>query len=593
MSLRNSHASNVVVATLMAITLMFVAVGTTSAAVIEHAMGTTAVAYTPQRVVTLGQGATEAALALGVTPVGAVASWVGDPWYPQIADEMNGVTLVGGETQPDLETIARLKPDLIIGSKLRHQAIYNQLSAIAPTVFAETIGMAWKENLPLYANAMGKEEEGLRILQAWEDRIADFKAKMGDRLSTEVSIVRFGGGEVRIYTTGFPGSVIREAGLKRPKAQQVADWDSSPQVVTLQSMERILEIDGDVIFVMTSDWWSGPEGGSELEKKWVSHPLWRSLKAARSGDVHHVNEINWNLGGGILSANRMLDDLFAFFLNEWVIAHAMGTTIVPASTERVVVLDNGGLDNVLALGIKPVGATTVFNDDPFPSYIKRAYDVEGIANVGTIDQPSLERIARLRPDLILGSRDTHEAIYNALSQIAPTVLVPTLGATWKENLSLQAEALGIPGEGEELLARYDARLEELRSRLGDRLNTTEISVLRARSDHTRAYLRQSFSGGIIEDAGLPRPPSQRGNSFMERLGAESIPQMDGDVILWFSRDPENSLLQRTIVTNPLWAQLDAVKNGRVHQVDWEAWLSGLGITAANLIVDDLFEYVAE
>ncbi|HXF62785.1 MAG TPA: iron-siderophore ABC transporter substrate-binding protein, partial [Caldilineaceae bacterium] len=161
-------------------------------------MGTATVTCAPQRVVTLEQGATDAALALGVTPVGAVDPW-GDKWYGYLADQVQGVAAVGAETEPNLETIALLDPDLIIGSRLRHEAIYDQLQQIAPTVFSETIGRTWKANFQLYAQALCREEKGAELIAAWEQRIADFRAKMGDRLNTEVSLVRFRAGEVRIY----------------------------------------------------------------------------------------------------------------------------------------------------------------------------------------------------------------------------------------------------------------------------------------------------------------------------------------------------------------------------------------------------------
>lgn len=278
--------------------------------VVQHAMGTTEVSCEPRRVVTLGQGATDTALALGVTPVGVVDPWGGE-WYAYIADQVEGIASVGTETQPNLEAISALEPDLILGSKLRHEAIYEHLSAIAPTVFAETIGRTWKANLPLYAQALCLEEGGREILAAWDARLADFQERMGEKLATEVSLVRYRDDEVRIYTTGFPGSVLQDAGLSRPESQHVQDWDSAPQVMTL-SKEQIPLMDADVLFYMVSDW--GDHGGSEIQGEWTNHPLWQTLQVVREGNVHPVDEDHWNLGGGIQAANRMLDDLYAFFL---------------------------------------------------------------------------------------------------------------------------------------------------------------------------------------------------------------------------------------------------------------------------------------
>ena len=88
---------------------------------VEHAMGKTEVPANPKRVVILTNEGTEALLELGVKPVGAVKSWTGDPWYPHIKDKMKDVKVVGDEGQVNVETIASLQPDLIIGNKMRHE----------------------------------------------------------------------------------------------------------------------------------------------------------------------------------------------------------------------------------------------------------------------------------------------------------------------------------------------------------------------------------------------------------------------------------------------------------------------------------------
>ena len=166
---------------------------------VEHAMGSTTLEKTPEKIVILTNEGTEALLALGVTPVGAVQSCTGDPWYDHIADEMKDVEVVGLESEVNVEAIAALQPDLIIGNKMRQEAIYEQLNAIAPTVFAEDLRGNWKHNFELYAKALNKEEKGKEVLEAYDARIADLKEKLGDKLNMKVSMVRFMAGDVRIY----------------------------------------------------------------------------------------------------------------------------------------------------------------------------------------------------------------------------------------------------------------------------------------------------------------------------------------------------------------------------------------------------------
>jgi iron complex transport system substrate-binding protein len=276
--------------------------------------------------------------------------------------------------------------------------------------------------------------------------------------------------------------------------------------------------------------------------------------------------------------------------SERVVTHAMGEASVPADPQRIVVLDNGALDNLLALGTKPVGATTVSLEDPFFTYL--ADQTAGIDTVGTIDQPNLESIVAMKPDLIIGSKDTHEAIYDKLTQIAPTVFTETLGLDWKANLKIQADAVGKSAEANELISSYDQRVEEFQTKMGDKLAKTQVSILRPRGDHIRIYLSESFSGKIIENIGLARPVAQSETEFAKKVTEEQIADLDGDIIFWFSRDPEN-MLKTKLMNSPLWTDLKAVKADNVHEVSPETWLSGMGVQSVNLILDDLFTHLVK
>lgn len=275
--------------------------------VVRHAMGETRIPRTPERIVVLTNEATEALLALGIKPVGAVNSWVGDPWYDHIADRMEGVQPLGMENQPNLEAIAALQPDLILGTKMRHEKIYPQLSQIAPTVFSETIRGRWQENFMLWAEAVNRKAEGERLLQEWDRRLEDFRQKAGDKLNLQVSLVRFMPGHVRIlYKDTFAGSILEEIGFRRPPAQDKADFAAEV------TKERIPEMDGDILFYYTYE--PGDGQASQIEKEWTNDPLWKNLPVVKAGKAYRVDDVIWNTAGGILAAHRLLDDLYRYVL---------------------------------------------------------------------------------------------------------------------------------------------------------------------------------------------------------------------------------------------------------------------------------------
>lgn len=282
---------------------------------IEHAMGSTTLDKTPQKVVVLSNEGTEALLALGVTPVGAVQSWLGDPWYDHIKDDMQGVEVVGTESEVNLEKIASLKPDLIIGTKIRQEAVYDQLSAIAPTVFSETLRGDWKENFTLYAKALNLEEKGNEVLSQFDAHVEDVKQKLGDKVNQEVSVVRFMAGKSRIYyTDSFSGVIFNQLGFKRtqPQADLFAADNKLGNLAIEVGKEVIPKMDGDILFYFTYAP-KGDQAALDTAKEWTNDPLWKNLNAVKTGNVHEVSDAVWNTAGGVLAANLMLDDIADIF----------------------------------------------------------------------------------------------------------------------------------------------------------------------------------------------------------------------------------------------------------------------------------------
>jgi len=279
---------------------------------VEHAMGTTEVPATPEKVVILTNEGTEALLAMGVKPIGAVKSWTGDPWYPHIADQMEGVQVVGTESEVNLEAIVALQPDLIIGNKMRQEEIYDQLNEIAPTIFAETLRGDWKVNFELYSKAINKVDEGKQVLGNFDARIEELKEKAD--LDKEVSVVRFMGDHTRIYYTDtFSGVIFDQIGLKRPaQLEEFFADDPNDMFMRKAGKEQIPQMDGDIIFYFTYETGDGTASATETEM--LNDPLWKNLKAVKEGNVYKVDDAIWNTAGGVLAANLMLDDLEKYII---------------------------------------------------------------------------------------------------------------------------------------------------------------------------------------------------------------------------------------------------------------------------------------
>ncbi len=265
------------------------------------------------------------------------------------------------------------------------------------------------------------------------------------------------------------------------------------------------------------------------------------------------------------------------------ITHALGTTEIKKRPERVVVLDVGELDNVVSLGIKPVGWAPSEGSQQIPGYLKK--DVGGPKSVGTVNNLDLEAINELKPDLILGSKLRAEKHYKDLSKIAPTVFSIRPGFTWKENYLLNAAALDKTADAKKQLEAYEAKAKKLGADLGDRKPT--ISMVRYLPQFIRLYAQQSFIGTVLKDAGLPRPENQRVDTLAVEISPENIDKADADWIFTGVYGDVDKTKRDSAEDNPLWKSLKAVKDGHAKDVPDETWYLGLGVTAANSVLDDL------
>ncbi len=270
------------------------------------------------------------------------------------------------------------------------------------------------------------------------------------------------------------------------------------------------------------------------------------------------------------------------------ITHARGETVVPLKPDRVVALDNIALDSVLALEVEPVAALINENTGQFPVHL-RDQITERTQKLSP-NQQNLERITQLNPDLIIGGKNV-EAVYNQLNEIAPTVLLGKSGTSaWKEKLLLTAEAVGKPEKGESLLEAYQQRSQDLASRL-ENPQDIEVSVVRVSPNGLRLYQNDTFVGGILNDVGLSRPPSQDKDNLWINISRERLDAADGDVIFVWSLGKDAETAYKRLQDDPLWSKLEAVQAGKVYQVPGY-WI-GRGPIAANKVLDDLSTYLLE
>lgn len=269
------------------------------------------------------------------------------------------------------------------------------------------------------------------------------------------------------------------------------------------------------------------------------------------------------------------------------ITHDKGTTEIPEQPQRIVALDNSLVEAVVLLDRPLVGGIGSYRDqEGFPPYLGDA--VKDTEDVGPLEAPDLEAIAALEPDVIVSATVRHDALYDELSKIAPTVFVKTTGPQWRENVTFLGAALGAEDEAAEQLTEYKERAAAIGEAINAKAGDPTISIVRFLDGPTRLMARSSFIGHILSDAGLARPAPQDVDEFAVEVGEEGIRQADGDHIFVTSYSGGEPSKER-FLRNPLWKELEGVKAGRVTDVADEIWMTSVSVQGAHLVLDDLAE----
>nr|MDT0660898.1 iron-siderophore ABC transporter substrate-binding protein [Micromonospora sp. DSM 115978] len=286
------------------------------------------------------------------------------------------------------------------------------------------------------------------------------------------------------------------------------------------------------------------------------------------------------------------------------------TITIPVDPQRVVITEQT-LDYAV-LGFAPAGARNLIQDTSnYPEFADLLSDTE---DLGTSDL-DFEQVLSLEPDLIitytgrLDEADHFEAIAPTVYQDLDT---PDRKHRWDETLTFVGDLIGKRAEADKLLGDYQTRLGEFKASMGDRLDSTEVSVIRVSDDSMKIYTLGSFSGGVLRDAGLKRPANQNLDAFeMEErtngeesegfdLSPERLSEADGDVIFvvtsiptdptrWDEEDKLAHENAEALDENPLFRQLRAFQNDQVFHVG-RHW-NGESLVDANRMLDDLEKHL--
>ncbi|MGW9530928.1 ABC transporter substrate-binding protein [Paenibacillus terrae] len=238
-----------------------------------------------------------------------------------------------------------------------------------------------------------------------------------------------------------------------------------------------------------------------------------------------------------------------------------GDVTIPIHPQRIVV--DLYQNDLLALGIKPVGSVKYYLDNPFSKDL-----VQGVTSIGDRGSVSFEKVLTLEPDLILiGSKDAAE--YEKYSKIAPTIAIPY--GTYKdvhEELTAFGELLGKDQEAKAWLAQYDQRMQTARDKLKGIIQPEDtFTVMEATTKEYYVYGDNFGRGGQAVYRGLGLTPPRLvqkellGETQWKSVSKEVISQYAGSYIfLTLSKEAAG------YTGDSIWKSLDPVQNGKVFEL---------------------------
>lgn len=255
----------------------------------------------PQRVVVLEYSFLDAALAAGVSPIGIADDGRTKRILPVLRAQLNDYTSVGLRGQPELETIASLKPDLIIADKRRHTPVYEELRAIAPTLLLQSYGASYPKLIrdgDIIAQALGRTDAFRARLNLHQQRMENAATRLAGAESMLFSVVT-----ARGFVAHGPGSFA--SGVLERLGLTVALPPESEQSYQRISFEQLAATNPGWLFY--SDY-SVAKGGDNLAH-WREHPVWPWLAAVKAEQIQRVDPLHWSLGRGLAGAEQIADDL--------------------------------------------------------------------------------------------------------------------------------------------------------------------------------------------------------------------------------------------------------------------------------------------
>ena len=266
--------------------------------VIQDEQGQFEINTTPQRIVVLEFSFVDALAAVDVSPVGVADDNDATRVIPAVRELVEPWQSVGMRSQPSLEAIAILKPDLIIADAERHRTVYQDLQRIAPTLLLKSRGETYQENLESALKigvALDKQSAMEKRIQQHQQAMLEFKSHFSLKQTVQFAVVSDKGMWLH-SPTSYAGGVLTTLGIASP-IQELTEKAYLPT-----SFELLLKTNPDWLLL-------GAYSHPNVVNDWEKNPLFNLMTSAKNKQVVEVSPALWSLNRGMLAAEQMAKNL--------------------------------------------------------------------------------------------------------------------------------------------------------------------------------------------------------------------------------------------------------------------------------------------
>jgi iron complex transport system substrate-binding protein len=262
------------------------------------------------------------------------------------------------------------------------------------------------------------------------------------------------------------------------------------------------------------------------------------------------------------------------------------TLTIPQPPKRVVALSPSVVEILYAVGAPPVARVS---SALYPE------EAKALPAVGSSYQPSIEQIAAQQPDLIIADQQIQRPdVIAELEKVAPVFAMRVLTVDdLLKGLRTAGRIMGKAEQGERAAQAIADKFAAVQAKLPAQRPTVFIMV--GTADAFFAAKPTSFVGDVVQRLGarnlVTEGPDTAGFPGFTTYSLERLVQLDPDVILVATAAPPNApRASQVLAANPAWANLRAVKSGRVYEIDPVTLVQSAGPRVAQQI-DELARYL--